>query len=53
MGNESVKIMVFFLFGRGVEGRSEGIFFRGEVLLDHGKLADFITANCKKCFNYK
>ena len=35
VGYESIGLMGFFLFGGGVERRSEGIFFVGEVLLDH------------------
>jgi hypothetical protein len=35
--NEAVDLVEFFLFGRGVEWRSEGLFLVGKVLLDHGE----------------
>jgi len=35
--NEAIDLVVFFLFGRGVEWGSEGLFFVGKVLLDHGE----------------
>jgi hypothetical protein len=35
--NEAVDLVEFFLFGRGVEWGSEGLFFVGKVLLDHGE----------------
>jgi hypothetical protein len=35
--NETVDLVVFFLLGRRVKGRSQGLFLVGKVLLDHGE----------------